>query len=987
AELALRESEARFRAIFEKSHDSLVLFREDRCIDCNRQALELYGYPSREEFLGIRPADLSPEFQPDGQDSGSSAAAHTRTVFENGSDHFEWLHQRKDGTTFLADVLLSAFELDRKPVFLSSVRDITERKRMEEELTLLKISVDNAYDEVFWLDFSGNILYVNDSACRITGYSWEELSAMKVFELDPDFSPETWEKAVAGLREQKTNFRITRHRKKDGGIIDVEIATVYVKRDGREYSFAFVRDITGRRLAEQNVQTTLAFLNALIDQNPDPVWISDEKGVLIRLNAACCRLLHCTEEDVVGKYNVLKDNIVEEQGFMPLVKSVFEQGRAVSFPLTYDSSRLDAPVLKQTVSLTLEVTIFPIKDAAGTVTNAVIIHNDITERKRIEDALRINEEKFRALVETTSDFIWEVDTEGRYTYVSPQVREMLGYEPGELEGRTPFDLMPPDEARRVFAEFDRCVRSRSPITSLENAVLRKDGSVVVLETSGVARTGKDGSYQGYRGIDRDISRRKRAEQALKESEARLQSIMEGSPILQFVIDRNHRVIFWNRAIEEYSGIPAAAIIGTSNQWRAFYPEKRPILVDLLLDGSPEDLSRWYGGNLRKSRYVEGACEATGFFSHMGTSGIWLAFTAAPIRDASGTVIGAIETLEDVTERMNAEKALQESEEWSRTILTTAQAGIILVDAATHLIIDANPKALEMIGLPRESVAGRVCHRFICPAEEGKCPVSNLGLNMDTSERVLLTATGSRIPVLKTVKPVTVGGRNILVESFVDISEQKRTEAAIQEANRKLNLLNSITRHDVANQLTILQGYAQIAAMKKPDPVVADFLEKIQAAAGTISRQIEFTRMYQEMGVRAPVWTRIDGTITRAYSIPIRFSDRCKTIEIYADPMIEQVFSNLVDNTIRHGSGATEIAVRCEPAPEGIVIFVEDNGLGIATAEKERIFEKGYGKNTGFGLFLVREILAITGITIRETGIPGKGARFEISVPQSAFRVV
>jgi PAS domain S-box-containing protein len=372
---------------------------------------------------------------------------------------------------------------------------------------------------------------------------------------------------------------------------------------------------------------------------------------------------------------------------------------------------------------------------------------------------------------------------------------------------------------------------------------------------------------------------------------------------------------------------------------------------------------------------------------MGTSGIWLAFTAAPIRDAQGTIIGAVETLEDVTERIHAEKALRESEEWSRTILNTAQAGIIIVDVVTHRIIDANRKALELIGSQRDSVIGVVCHRFICPAEKGKCPVTDCGQKLDASERALLTATGARIPVLKTVVPVSLSGRSVLVESFVDISEQKRSEAAIQEANRKLKLLNSITRHDVVNQISILRGFAKIAKIKNPDPVVMDFLGKIDNAASEISRQIEFTKTYQELGMHAPCWNRIDEIIARLKPDGITVSSTCKGTEIFADPMLEKVFFNLFDNAVRHGKKVTTITVHCRQEPDELVVLVEDNGTGIPAEDKEKIFERGFGKNTGLGLFLVKEILTITGITIKETGIFGEGARFEMLVPKNAFRFI
>ena len=213
------------------------------------------------------------------------------------------------------------------------------------------------------------------------------------------------------------------------------------------------------------------------------------------------------------------------------------------------------------------------------------------------------------------------------------------------------------------------------------------------------------------------------------------------------------------------------------------------------------------------------------------------------------------------------------------------------------------------------------------------------------------------------------------------------EQAIREANQKLNLLNSITRHDIVNQLTMIQGFTQIATMKAQDPVITDYLTKINTGATTIHRQIEFMKTYQDMGVRTPGWFRIDETIANVAQESVTCSGTCQTTEVFADPMLEKVFFNLFENSLRHGERVTEIRISCEQVPEGLMVIVEDNGIGIPREEKEKIFEKGFGKNTGLGLFLVKEILAITGITIRETGIPGQGARFEILVPKGQYRFV
>lgn len=165
---------------------------------------------------------------------------------------------------------------------------------------------------------------------------------------------------------------------------------------------------------------------------------------------------------------------------------------------------------------------------------------DITERKKVEQALRESESRFRNLVETTSDWIWEVDENLSYTYASPRVKTILGYEPAEVLGKKPFDLMPPAEAERVAAQFESLVAAQLPLANLENSNLHKDGHVVVLETSGVPVIGAGGKFRGYRGIDRDITERKRVENALVESECRLRQLADFDELTKLP---NRRLLF------------------------------------------------------------------------------------------------------------------------------------------------------------------------------------------------------------------------------------------------------------------------------------------------------------------------------------------------------------------------------------------------------------------------------------------------------------
>ncbi|MDD3072030.1 MAG: ATP-binding protein, partial [Methanoculleus horonobensis] len=218
-------------------------------------------------------------------------------------------------------------------------------------------------------------------------------------------------------------------------------------------------------------------------------------------------------------------------------------------------------------------------------------------------------------------------------------------------------------------------------------------------------------------------------------------------------------------------------------------------------------------------------------------------------------------------------------------------------------------------------------------------------------------------------------------------ELVRQTNSLAVANRKLNLMSSITRHDILNQLTILLGNLFFAQEAEPDQDITEYLARVQGAADRIRRQIEFTRDYTDLGVRSPEWQRVSDVVRPEVLHGLPVENEAGDLVVYADPMLATVFSNLMDNTIRHGETATRVRVRYRPGENGdLILLWEDDGAGVPAGEKERIFNRGVGKNTGLGLFLIREILGITGIGITETGEPGKGARFEMLVPGGMYRV-
>jgi signal transduction histidine kinase len=221
-------------------------------------------------------------------------------------------------------------------------------------------------------------------------------------------------------------------------------------------------------------------------------------------------------------------------------------------------------------------------------------------------------------------------------------------------------------------------------------------------------------------------------------------------------------------------------------------------------------------------------------------------------------------------------------------------------------------------------------------------------------------------------------------------ENAELKAKVAFLENKLQLVGSVTRHDVLNQLTALVGYNELLGMMIEDPKLKSFLEKERQAIDKIRRQFQFAKDYQNIAVEPPRWQNLKNLATRVsedFDLKgVKIIAETGTASVLVDPELDKVFHHLFENALRHGGPVTEIRITLRETGTGGILMVENDGIGIPAEEKSKIFERGYGKGTGWGLFLAREILAVSGMTISETGEPGRGPRFEIVLPHGTYRL-
>ncbi|MDD1716612.1 MAG: PAS domain S-box protein, partial [Methanolinea sp.] len=577
------------------------------------------------------------------------------------------------------------------------------------------------------------------------------------------------------------------------------------------------------------------------------------------------------------------------------------------------------------------------------------------------------------LIDTITSPIFYKDTSGIYIGCNKAFEQYIGLPKEKILGKSTYDITP-RELAVIYDMKDRELFLHPGTQSYESHVRYADGSIRDVIFYKATYYNTEGRPAGLVGIFTDITERKRVEEALRASKDQLRLLLDSTAEAIYGLDMNGKCTFCNTACIRMLGYATQhELIGKNMHWQIHHSHA---------DGMPfpaEECRIFQAFQVGEGTHVDDEV----LWRADGSSFPAEYWSYPQFRE--GKVVGAVVTFLDITERRKMEALVREkSEELDRYF--SSSLDLLCIANTKGQFLRLNPEWEKVLGYSVSDLAGRRFLDFVHPEdmENTLAAISKLANQEDilNFENRYRSKDGSYRWIEWRSKP----HGEIIYAVARDITERKLIEESLKKTNRQLNLLSSITRHDINNMIMVILGYLELAEDQNKDPELIKFCTHVKSATQSIRDQIAFTRIYQDLGSQDPQWQDLEKILSQC-NVPgaITLDADVKGISVFADQMLEKVFFNLLDNSLRHGEHVTVIRIFATESEEGLKIVWSDNGIGIPADEKEKVFRRGYGKNTGLGLFLVREILSLTEISIRENGVPGEGARFEISVPKGVYR--
>ncbi|MGD0817461.1 MAG: PAS domain S-box protein [Methanomassiliicoccales archaeon] len=910
------------------------------------------------------------------------------------------------------------------------IRSLVGRHQAEEALRRKTEELDRYFtlslDLLCIADTDGYFRRLNPEWERTLGYSLEELIGTRFLDLvDPDDVDMTIN-AVTELSSQSTvlNF-VNRYRCKDGSYRWIEWRSYP---EGKMI-YAVARDITERKRAQEDLARAnrmLRMLNdtnrALIHDTDEATLMNDVCRIIIDLGGYRLAWIGFKEQDEAktvrpvayagfdseyiksanvtwadsargrgpggtairtGQVSIIR-NISEDPAFAPWREDAIFHGyqSVIVLPLTREGETFGVLGIYSCEADAFDLgEVDILMELANDLAYGIIALRTRIDHEKAEEALRELSAYNRSLIEVSIDPFVTIGCDGKIQDVNNAIEIVTGIPRIELIGTDFSDyFMEPEKAREGY----RLVFSQGKVLDYPLEILHRNGHSTPVLFNATILYDSYGNIKGVFAAARDITESKRAEMALRSSEERLRSTMDNMIEGCQIMGHDWRCLYVNDAAERQNRRPKEEMLGKTI-YESFpgiestAPALYAAFKRCLEDRVPVEIENEY-------RYPN---ESKG----------WFDVRMSPVSE------GIFILTMDITERKRIEEELIASKDKMVMSMDLAKLAHWDYDVLRdRFYFDERFYALYGTTVEKEGGHHMTAEQYVSsfvPAEEVEAVSKYI-------EHIYSTANTSTYSQIEhSIRRRDGEIRQIIVRIHIirdengqslrahgvnqDITEWKIVEEALKHTNRQLNLLTGITRHDMTNQLTVLSGYAQLLGTPEEEVDQQELLKKMNRSISMLQSQLEFTKQYQEIGVNAPAWQNLHEQILEAKKhLPLgalEVNEEGTDVQVLADPMLEKVVFNLIDNILRHGGGAKHLTIRAEEREGRLDITFEDDGVGISDRDRPHLFERGYGKSSGFGLFMSREILSITNMTITETSDKGKGARFEIKVPPGTYRSV
>jgi len=791
----LKDSEERYRRLVELSPDAIAVHSEGKLVYINATGMNMVGAKRPAELIGKPMLDF---VHPDYHELVKSRVGTMAegSVVELLEEKFLTL----DGEAIDVEVAAMPISYNGKPAMQVYVRDITERKRKEEELKFKSFLLDSATDSVFVLDLEGKIVYINEAACKTRGYAREELLGMTLQELDtPEFSGSVKERIDMIKRDGSAVFEAA-HLTKDGAVMNVEVHAHIMEFNGEEVIVAIARDITERKGAEEALQEQKEFSERLIQNSTAGIFVLDADHKVILWNKACEELTGVKAADIVGTDNHWQAFYGKKR---PCLADLIIDGRydeVSSFYDAYGESKLASGGLHaeswytglggQDRYVIIDAT--PIYNSKGDLVAVVETLQDITQRKRIEEALEHERNFTSNILDTVGSLVLVLDRKGRIIRFNRACEEITGYTFEEVKDKYIFDvLIPPEESEKVKGVFSKLKAGQFP-NSYENYWMTKDGERRLIAWSNTALTDANGEVEWIIPTGIDVTERKKVEKELIDREHRYRSIINGAAEGFWMLNADLETVEVNDSLCDMLGYTREEMLGKKPF--DFVDEENLQIFKKQTAKIPGTAHRHYDIVL-KSKSGED---------------VYTRFNATTIKEENGSVVSAFAFVTNITGLKLAEGALIEAKERMEQLYRVIPSAIFTVDKG-GIVNSFNKKAEEITGYTAEEVIGNRCTVFALEPCTNKCGLfsGNFKAPVQAKECTIKRKDGEIRTILKNADLFKDANGNILggVESFEDITERKQTEKMLNYMAYYDSLTSLPNRMLLNDRLTLALSYA------------------------------------------------------------------------------------------------------------------------------------------------------------------------------------